>query len=80
MTRTILHISNQGFRLIELLENSFNDMHVRPFIITTNIVNFSIAPLMNNEVNCATMIFNIQPVTNVQAISVYWELPICQGF
>ncbi|MNP63410.1 hypothetical protein D3C76_1588040 [compost metagenome] len=65
MSRTILHMSNQRLRFSELRQNRPYDMQIRPFIISTNIVNFAIPSLMNNEINCTAVILNVQPVTNI---------------
>ncbi|MNN55145.1 hypothetical protein D3C81_1700070 [compost metagenome] len=76
----ILHISNQGFRLAKLLKNCFNDVYIRPFIISTDIVYFAITTIMNNKINSTAVILNIQPITNVQSIPVNRKLFICQSF
>ena len=71
MTFTVCHICDQTFRFAKLFTDDLNDINVCHFVVTTYIINFAYTSFVDDQVDCAAMIFYIEPVTNVFACSVY---------
>ncbi|MNJ47906.1 hypothetical protein D3C77_430810 [compost metagenome] len=48
MSWAVFNKGNKRFRLTKLLQNSLNNLHVRPLIISANIINFTISTFMDH--------------------------------
>src|SRR3989337_906944 len=49
-------------------------LDISPLITTADIINLTLFPIMQNDINSRTVIINIYPVTNVHTISIKRKL------
>ena len=49
----------------------FDDVNVLPLIEAADVVSFSNLALVENQVNSAGMVFNIEPVAHIFALAIY---------
>ena len=71
MAFTVCNVCDQAFRFAKFFADDLNDINVCHFIVSADVVNFSNTSFVDDQVDCAAMIFYIEPVTNVFACSVY---------
>ena len=45
MTRTILDVTDQAFRLVQRFQDGFNNLQVGPLIVSADVVNLTTRPL-----------------------------------
>ena len=56
MTRTILDVTDQAFRLVQRFQDGFNNLQVGPLIVSADVVNLTDASLVENQIDRLTMI------------------------
>ena len=78
MTRTILDVTDQAFRLVQRFQDGFDNLQVGPLIVSADVVNLTDAPLVENQIDRLTMIGYVQPVADVRAVAVYRKFLVCQ--
>ncbi|MNW63240.1 hypothetical protein D3C74_414330 [compost metagenome] len=71
MSQPILYILYQTRWLTQLLQYALHNVYISTFIITTNVVHFSRLSIMNYQINRATVILDIKPVTNIEPVTIY---------
>ena len=49
MTRTILDVTDQAFRLVQRFQDGFNNLQVGPLIMSADVVNLTDASLVENQ-------------------------------
>ena len=69
MTRTILDVADQAFRLVQRFQDGFDNLQVGPLIVSADVVNLTDASLVENQIDRLTMIGYVQPVANVRAVA-----------
>jgi len=75
---SVLHIGNQTFRLAQLFEDELYNINVRHFVMAADVVDFTYGAFMNNQVDSLAVVFHIEPVPHVFAISIYGKRFISQ--
>ena len=71
-------MSDQAFRLAQLLADNLHNLNVLLFIVTTDVVDFTNTTLVDNQINGLAVIFHIQPVTDIKTFTVNRQRLICQ--
>ncbi|MNN28749.1 hypothetical protein D3C81_1423280 [compost metagenome] len=81
MTGTVLDIRNQRFRLAQLLQNRLDDMHIRTLVVAADVVHFSQDTFMDDQINRAAMVLDVEPVPNIHPVTVHRKRSIrkCAG-
>ena len=79
MALTVTNMGNQALRLAQLFADNFHDFNVLLLVVTTDIVDFTHATLMDNQVDCLTVILHIQPVTDIQTLAINRQRLISQS-
>ncbi|MNW59350.1 hypothetical protein D3C74_372620 [compost metagenome] len=62
------------------MDDGLHHLKIRTFIMTAYIIHFTTYAFMQNKVNRSTVIIDMQPVTNIFAITVNWNLLFVQNF
>ena len=73
MALTVSYECDKALRLIELLADNLYDFKVCLLIVSTYVVNLSYTSVVDDKIDCLTVILYIEPVTHVLACSVYRE-------
>jgi hypothetical protein len=55
-----------------------NDIKIGHFISTTYIVGFNHCASLKHPTNCTAVVFHVKPITNLLAITLYWQIHSCQ--
>ena len=74
VTRAILNISNKTFILADCFKNCFNNIDIRFFIMTADIIYLADLTVFKDHVDRLTMVVNIEPVTDIESLAVNGEL------
>ena len=69
MTFAVGNMMDEAFRLVQCFANQFDDVDVLHFIVAADIIDFADAALLEDEVDGPTMVFDIEPIANVEAIA-----------
>ena len=72
-------MGNQALRLAQFLADDLHDLNILLFVMATDIVNFTNATIVNNQINSLAVIFNIQPVTDIQTLAVNRQWLVSQS-
>lgn len=70
MPLTVTNMSDQALWLTQFLANNFHNINILLLVMSTDIIYFSNTAFVNNQVNSLTMIFNIQPIANIKALTI----------
>ena len=70
VTFSVGDVCDEAFRLAELFTNQLHDVNIAHFVMPADVVDLSNAPVVNNQVNRLTVIFNIEPVAHVFTLAV----------
>ncbi|MNV66359.1 hypothetical protein D3C71_1591080 [compost metagenome] len=56
-------------------------MHIRTLVVAADVVHFSQDTFMDDQINRAAMVFNVEPVTNIHPVTVHRQRSIrkCAG-
>lgn len=75
----VFYVGNEAFRLAQFLQDKLYNVDVCHFVVTTDIVSLSYGSFMDDEVDGFAVVFHIEPVTDVFAISVNRERLVIKG-
>lgn len=67
---TVGHVFDEGFRFAELVQNGLDDVDIGAFIMSADIVDFAFAACADNQVDSRAVVFHIEPIADVLAITV----------
>ena len=70
MSLSVLNVCDKALGLAELLTDELYDVNVLHLVVTANIVNLADLAVVDNEVDSAAVILNVEPVTNIQSLAV----------
>ena len=79
MALAVCHVSDQALRLSEFLADELDDINVAHFIVSTDIVDFTDTSSAEDQIDRFAVILYIQPVSHIEAFSVYGERLIVTG-
>lgn len=79
MTLTVANMGDKDLRLAQFLADNLHDLDVLLLIVATDVVDFTNTALVNNQINSLSVVFNIQPVTNVQTLAVNRQWLVSQS-
>ena len=65
MTFAVGNMMDEAFRLAQCFANQFDDVDVLHFIVAADIIDFADAALLEDEVDGPTMVFDIEPVSDI---------------
>ena len=70
MAFTVGHINDEGFGFSEFVEDSLHHINVGSFVVATDVVDFTDPTVPNDEINRFTMVFHVEPITDVKTRAV----------
>ena len=70
MTFAVGNMMDEAFRLAQCFANQLDDVDVLHFIVAADIIDLADAALLEDEVDGPAMVFDIEPIANVEAIAV----------
>mgnify|MGYP006910457194 CR=1 FL=1 len=70
VTLAVGHMLNQTFVLPQFPANQGNDVDVLHFIVAADVIDFADTALAKDEVDSPAVIFYVEPVTDVEAVTV----------
>ena len=68
------HVLNQRFRLVQFFQDDLDDLDVGFFVMAAEVVDLADSSLFQHRQNAAAMILDVQPVADVEPLSVNREL------
>ena len=72
-------MGNQALRLAQFLADDFHNLDVLLLVMAADIVDLTNAALVDNQVDGLAMVFNIEPVADIQALAVNRQRLISQS-
>jgi len=65
MSGSILDVMNERIWFPHLFKDYLNNLHVCLFVVAAHVIDVAINAMTNNEIDCLTMIRNVEPISNV---------------
>lgn len=78
MALTVGDVLDEIFRLAELLENGLDNIDVGALIVAADVVDLADAALLQDQVDGVAVILDVEPVADVLAVAVDWQLLVRQ--
>lgn len=78
MALAVRDVLNQVLALAEFLEDGLDDIDIRAFIVSADVVDFADTALLQDEVDGMAVILDIEPVADILAIAVDRQLLVGQ--
>lgn len=79
MTFTIGDVGYQALGLAELLTDKLYNIYVAHFVMTADVVNFAYATIVYDKVNSLAVVFNIEPVADIDTLAINRERLIVES-
>ena len=79
MAFAVGNMMDEAFRLAQCFANQFDDVDVLHFIVAADIIDFADAALLEDEVDGPAMVFDIEPVANIEAVPIDRQRLVMQG-
>ena len=70
MTGSVLDMSDKRLGFAHDAQNRFDNIYIALLVMTADIVDLAYPAVMNNEINSATVILNIEPVADIESLAV----------
>ena len=70
VTRSVLDMGDERFGLTHDAKNRFDNIYIALLVMTADIVDLAYPAVMNNEINSAAVILNIEPVADIESLAV----------
>ena len=70
---TVLNVCDKILALAKLLQNDLYNVDISHFVVSTDVVNLANSTLVNNKVDSTAVVLNVEPVANVNALTVNRE-------
>ena len=70
MPLAVSHVFDQRFRLVQFFQNDSDDLNVGFFVMTAKVVDFADSSLFEHGEDPAAMILDVQPIADVESLSV----------
>ena len=70
MTLTVCYVCDQALWFSKLFADDLNDVDIFHFVVSAYIVNLTNTSFVDDQVDGAAVILNIQPVTNILTFSI----------
>ena len=71
-------VLDEVFGLAELLEDGLDDVDVGALIVAADVVNLADATLLQDQFDGMAVVLDVEPVTDVLAVAVDWQLLVGQ--
>ena len=78
MSFSVRNIGDQALRLSEFTAYQLHNVDVAYLIVSADVVDLADLPVLKDHVDCLAVILNIQPVTDIQPLSVYRQRLVVQ--
>ena len=79
MTLTVANMGNQTLRLTQLFADDLYNLDVLLLVVTADIVDLANTTLVDNQVDSLAVVFHIQPVADIQALTVNRQRLVSQS-
>ena len=70
MTGSVLDMSDKRLGFAHDAQNRFDNIYLALLVMTADIVDLAYPAVMNNEINSAAVILNIEPVADIESLAV----------
>ena len=70
MTGSVLDKDEKGLKFAHDSQNRFDNIYIALLIVTADIVDLAYPAVMNNEIDSAAVILNIEPVADIESLAV----------
>ena len=70
MTGSVLDMGDKSFGLAHDAQNRFDNIYIALLVMTADIIDLTYPAVMNNEINSAAVILNIEPVADIESLAV----------
>ena len=70
MTGSVLDMGDKGLWFAHDSQNRFDNIYIALLIVTADIVDLAYPAVMNNEIDSAAVILNIEPVADIESLAV----------
>ena len=70
MSLPVCYVGDQAFRFAEFAADEFYDIDVAHFIVSADVVDFADTSFVDDQIDRAAVILNVQPVAHVFSFSV----------
>ena len=68
---SVFHVRDQAFRFAQFFTDQFDDIDVPHFVVAAHVVDFSNPALLQDPIDGPAVVFHVQPVPHVEAVSVH---------
>ena len=79
MAFTVRDMVDEAFRFAQFFANQFNDVDIPHFIVTADVIDFADTALLEDEVDGPAMVFDIEPVADIEAVPIDRQRLVMQG-
>ena len=79
MPFTVRDMMDEAFRFAQFFANQFNDVDILHFIVAADVIDFADTALLENEVDGPAMVFDIEPVADIEAVPIDRQRLVMQG-
>ena len=79
MTFAVGNMMDEAFRFAQFFANQFNDVDIPHFIVAADVIDFADTSLLKDEVDGPAMVFNIEPVADIEAVPIDRQWLVMQG-
>ena len=79
MAFTVRDMVDEAFRFAQFFANQFDDVDISHFIMAADIIDFADMALLEDEVDGPAMVFDIEPVADIEAVPIDRQRLVMQG-
>lgn len=79
MAFTVRDMVDEAFRFAQFFANQFYDVDIPHFIVAADIIDFADTALLEDEVDGPAMVFDIEPVADIEAVPIDRQRLVMQG-
>src|SRR3990172_12323628 len=74
MSKPVFNMLDKGLWLSCLSQDDVCNFNISPLVSAADIIDLTLDPFMQNDINRCTVIIHIYPVTNIHAIAIKRKL------
>lgn len=79
MAFTVRNMMDEAFRFAQFFANQFDDVDIPHFIMAADVIDFADTALLEDEVDGSAMVFDIEPVADIEAVPIDRQRLVMQG-
>ena len=79
MAFTVRDMMDEAFRFAQFFANQFDDVDIPHFIVAADVIDFADTAFLEDEVDGPAMVFDIEPVADIEAVPIDRQRLVMQG-